>query len=281
MNNSRGFTLLELLMAAALTTILTIGLLAVLTNISASSNLPLNSIGNSSGVMSKMDISIGEIDALVRLLREDIIHADKIDASKVNELSITGYGALDRISRQRKHRPVNVLYKLEKIDGHFWLIRRQEALDVLSNQNIQRDLICSGVTRFKLVLIDSVLESIEKGGVDSSDVKNQNDNNVEQNKTETADNLLPFAEQKTSVLINGLRFYPEYVPDWASEYLPESNTVLTDISDKREVKESEEEGLKIDYTDVNYTDVNQIVWQLLFWTDDREEPDYDRIVAIQ
>ena len=42
-------------------------------------------------------------------------------------------------------------YQVQDIGGQAWLVRRQTALDVLTNFNVQRELVCYGVRRFELV----------------------------------------------------------------------------------------------------------------------------------
>ncbi len=145
MSTARAFTLLELLVATALSTVLMIGVLAVVADLGAPEV--------AAGIAEEAGAAGGDeaLDAWVGLLREDLAHAHSIDASKANEVVLMGYGALDGRARERTHRPVLVLYKIERIDGRPWLIRRQAVLDVLTNQNVQRDLVCCGVTRFELI----------------------------------------------------------------------------------------------------------------------------------
>lgn len=89
------------------------------------------------------------MDALVNLLREDLSQAVDVE-SQANELAVTGYTALGGAARESTHRPARVSYGFEDVAGRRWLVRRQAAMDVLTTQNAQRDLVCSGVTRFHL-----------------------------------------------------------------------------------------------------------------------------------
>lgn len=155
MTRPRAFTLLELLVATALSTVLMIGVLAVVADLGAPEVAA--GIRDEAGAGGAAEAS----DAWVRLLREDLAHAHSIDASKANEVALMGYGALDGRGRERTHRPVLVLYRIEMIDGRPWLIRRQAVLDVLTNQNVQRDLVCCGVTRFELVGVGGTAGSRE------------------------------------------------------------------------------------------------------------------------
>jgi hypothetical protein len=143
MNNPRGFTLVELLLATVLATILMIGVLAVITNLGAR-----GIVADGGRSLEGLSESQAE-EACVRLLREDLDQAISADATKSNVLRLSGYGALDARGREWTHRPVNVVYAIEEIDGRPWLTRRQEAMDVLVQNNVQRDLVCS-VVRFEL-----------------------------------------------------------------------------------------------------------------------------------
>lgn len=155
----RAFTLLELLLATVLLTGLMVSVLAVLTRIGthdlSSAGITSTSlkIEATSADPSLLRVSTSDIDAWIAVLREDIDHAIEIDTSVTNEVTLIGYAGLDDVNRRRAHRPVRVTYKIETLSGRPWLIRRQAWLDVLSNQNVQRDLVCGGVLRFELVSV--------------------------------------------------------------------------------------------------------------------------------
>jgi hypothetical protein len=145
MKSARGFTLVEMLLATVLTTILMVGVLAVITTLGtrgavADSVRPLEGLTDTQAA-----------EACARLVREDLDEATNVDATKVGELRLSGYGALDSRSRERTGRPVNVRYAVEEIDGRPWLVRRQESLDALGLDNVLCDLVCEGVRRMELV----------------------------------------------------------------------------------------------------------------------------------
>jgi prepilin-type N-terminal cleavage/methylation domain-containing protein len=149
MRTARGFTLLEMMIATVLSSVLLIGVLAVVANLGKSANAV--GLGRSEDFAA---VSGAEaVRAWEPLLRDDMAGAAAVDATKANELTLVGYGALDATSRRRVHRPVRVVYEIAELDGRRWLIRRQTALDVLTDQNVQRDLVCSGVTRFALARV--------------------------------------------------------------------------------------------------------------------------------
>ena len=141
MSSRHGFTLLEMLLAAVLSVMLMVGVLAVIA-----------SLGTAAGKAGEQPVPAADaIDGWLRLLQEDLNLAVRIDTSRPNELTVTGYAALDDSGRERTHRPARVLYRFEEVAGRRWLIRRQALLDVATNQNVQRDLVCDGLSRFELL----------------------------------------------------------------------------------------------------------------------------------
>jgi hypothetical protein len=90
------------------------------------------------------------MESMARLMGEDIEQAERVDATRPNQLTLTGYCGLDDQGRGRSHRPVDVVYRLEQVNGRTWLVRRQMLRDVLTNENIQRDLVCGDVTGFAI-----------------------------------------------------------------------------------------------------------------------------------
>lgn len=151
MKGRQGFTMLELLLATVLSVLLMIGVLAVVTRLGASKAVDVNAKSTDSGMALQAGPDEATIDAWVWLLRHDLNHARGVDGSQPNVIEITGYFALDRARREQTHRPVRINYVVEQIDGRPWLVRREMALDVLTNQNVRRELLCVGVSRFELV----------------------------------------------------------------------------------------------------------------------------------
>jgi prepilin-type N-terminal cleavage/methylation domain-containing protein len=156
MTGARAFTLLELLVATALSAILMVGVLAVVADLGAAA------VAAQEKADPAAPLGPQALEAWVRLLREDLRHARTVVADKEGELVLVGYGALDA-ARQRTHRPVRVLYRIEEVRGRPWVTRRQAALDCLTNQNVQRDLVCGGVTRFELEGADYAFEGGPQG----------------------------------------------------------------------------------------------------------------------
>jgi len=151
MRNTRGFTLLELLIATMLTTLLMMGVVAVVAGMGSSAAgvaPPACADAGPTGQTARAE----DIAAWVGMLRDDLNQARLITRRGPGVLAMVGYASLDAQRREITHRPVTLVYKIEDIDGLQWVIRRQAALDVLTNQNVQRDLVCCGVTRFEVVM---------------------------------------------------------------------------------------------------------------------------------
>ncbi|MEX2672293.1 MAG: prepilin-type N-terminal cleavage/methylation domain-containing protein [Phycisphaeraceae bacterium] len=143
MNASRAFTLLELLLATAISAMLMVGVLSVITTLGADSVGPAES--------RNQRVSRDEIlHRWTQLLRHDLGHARTIEPPVENTITLLGYAALTGPARDRVHRPVEVVYELASQAGRSWVVRRQRALDTLTNRVTERDLVCGGVRAFRL-----------------------------------------------------------------------------------------------------------------------------------
>lgn len=139
MTRPAGFTLLELLLASALTTMLMVAVLGLV----AQSGHPADQRGDPAS-------RDAAVDGLIDALRSDLEHAVAVRADEANRVELLGHAGLDAASRERSHRPVRIVYRIEEIDGRRWLLREQRLLDVLTNRNTQRDLVAAGVESFEL-----------------------------------------------------------------------------------------------------------------------------------
>lgn len=146
----RGFTLLEMLLATALTVVLMGSVMAVVIDLSK----PV-----------KDDRALTDADAdsqvpaepWVAMLRDDIRNADEVFADADGALWLAGYLALDG-ERRQTHRPAEVRYALVAVGGRKWLVRSQRRLDVVTNERDQIDLVCAGVDRFEVLADDEPLD---------------------------------------------------------------------------------------------------------------------------
>ncbi len=144
MNRARGFTLVELLLATALSTLLLLGVTAVIASLGSAAQR------EGRGQQAAHAIGPAAVDAWVRLLREDMANASEVEVSGDNELTLIGHAALDPRSGERTHRPARVVYAVERIGARDWLVRRQHALDELNSRNVSRRLVLCGVAGFEL-----------------------------------------------------------------------------------------------------------------------------------
>jgi len=143
MNNRRAFTLLELLLATVLSVLLMMGVLGVITSI-GSPDRP----GENTGAPAQQQAEM--VQSLIRLLGDDLRQAHLVEHEQDNVLLLTGPIGLSDGERSRLHRQVRVEYRIERVEDRPWLTRRQTELDVLTSDNLQRDLVCSGIERFQI-----------------------------------------------------------------------------------------------------------------------------------
>jgi prepilin-type N-terminal cleavage/methylation domain-containing protein len=146
MRRRAAFTLLELMLATVVLSVLLIGVFAVVSNLGASAAV---AAGSKSGKPPLVEPAA--IDAWVRVLRDDLSNAAEVELTPANTMTLLGYGALADDDRRRTLQPVKIVHSLQVVDGRTWLVRRQDDLDELTNQNTRRDLICSGLLRFQVV----------------------------------------------------------------------------------------------------------------------------------
>jgi prepilin-type N-terminal cleavage/methylation domain-containing protein len=272
MSAPRGFTLIELLLATVLATLLMLGSLAVVADVGhdglfAEASDPPAPSDSESAVMEALDSCVG-------MLREDIAHATAIHTSSENEFKLMGYCALNGRSRERAHRPVMVLYRLEEIAGRTWLIRLQASLDVMTNRNTQRDLVCSGFQRFSLVRTRETGPAPEPGQTPGAE--NMAEDSVpEQNPSDDiTGTVLQDPEEDRGMVINGLHFYPDYIPEWARKDLGASEWV------RQGVEENQKRKKQVEKPESQATPPGEIKWRLRVWTSDESESDHERVVTV-
>jgi prepilin-type N-terminal cleavage/methylation domain-containing protein len=161
MSNPRGFTLFELMLAAALSAMLMVGILAAVTSLyrpipgvdlgpSRGANIANDDLDPVDRNVSRQSIDPRDIESLVFLLRQDIQQARSIETDAAGAITLSGYGSLDSATLDRSARPVRVGYAVRTIDDRHCLIRTQSALDDRTNHSVRRDLVLIGVGRIEL-----------------------------------------------------------------------------------------------------------------------------------
>ena len=145
MINRPAFTLIELLLATALSSVLMLGILAVISNTKAITPQPNDPESTTNRT----------VDTLARLISDDLELATYAAMNDDGSLTITSLSSIHPTTNQRTHRPVAITYAIEPIGSRPWLIRRQSALDVLTNQNTHRELVCANIARIEIQGIDA------------------------------------------------------------------------------------------------------------------------------
>ena len=321
MTKAPGFTLLELCIAIMLSSVLMIGVLAVITDLQNTTladddDDPPRGREEFGGDATDMESAL---NGLVELLRDDLKHAGMIEVVRTGEVALTGYCALDKPRCERVHRPVRVVYALENMAGRSWLVRRQEYLDVATNRHVQRDLVCSGVRRFELVsMIDGreTAVSAKSGGVrlaspgagggdptpgqpgadepdaDPSGAEGERQNSGSDGTGPNAPSAKNGKDQ--CILVNGLLFYPHYAPRWALKNGSAESESDAPAEAEQDLAEMGDDGSDAPARNADGANtgrpsdgaeteegVTRIAWRLRVWTGAGDEPDYDRMVRAQ
>ncbi len=142
MRHRTAFTLVEMLAALMIAAMLLVGTLMVVRSLAQHMPRKLSD-------QREITPDSGVLQRLSDLLRRDLQHAQGMRFNR-GQLRLIGYGAIDAASQMPSFRPARVVYAIEDIGGVAWLTRRQSDLDVLSNLNTRRTLVCAGLGGFEL-----------------------------------------------------------------------------------------------------------------------------------
>ena len=210
-----AFTLLELLLAAALSSVLMLGVMAVVGALGSAQR---------SAASARPEAAPQEALAAFRaLLRADLRHAQRVKTSGESRLTLEGPAALDARGRQRRHRRVRVTYRTIEIGDRVWLVREQLALDAMTNQSVQRDLVASGIDRFRVERMTpdrrparSFAPDGEPGvaSVPVAASRGSGESGAAARRLREGAGASPSAEgeEKASFLYNGVMLYREHLP---------------------------------------------------------------------
>ena len=135
--SSKGFSVIEILVATTLAAMLMIATLGL-----------SSSISKTNKIFEKIDSEPAWVTQFCELLQWDLANATKIQTGK-NKIILEGYGTLDRRHYAPNHSRVRVTYILKKLGEHNWVVREQEKLDDLTNRNRWADFVCTGVASFQ------------------------------------------------------------------------------------------------------------------------------------
>ena len=157
----RGFTLVELLAATALTAVLMLAVLQV-----------LGTLGRSRSAMEKRDGAAAPWrEDLVNTLRGDLSGATGVRYAP-NGIVLATHAALRPGSLVPADEPVTVTYGLTEIHGRSWLCRRQAARAGFSGAGEPwTELLCPDVTAFELTPAAAALVQVDPAASAKSDLR--------------------------------------------------------------------------------------------------------------
>jgi type II secretory pathway pseudopilin PulG len=141
----RAFTILELLVATALTALLLLAVFHV-----------IGSLGRSRAALAQQTDSGAWRSDLLQTLRYDLINSTAANFHR-DGITLTGHGALQRPTFSHSHEPVTIVYGLATIHGRRWLVRSQSPRDGLSNDPGWSELLCPDVDAFTIRSASSII----------------------------------------------------------------------------------------------------------------------------
>ena len=282
-----AFTLVELLLASALATLLMVGVLAVVTHL-ARSEKALQPLARDD---TAARMSQEELDAWITLLRADLQHAGRIERLLTGEVEMLGYQALQGASRQVGHRPVRIGYRLQEVDGRRWVMRWQTSLDSASHHRTSRDLVATGVRRFEIV--PQIHRT--RAGAAAVPMRVPSLAAADSSGSLSATGIVGFSASGT---IQALMDLPDYRASWHQldgQWLCIANTPPWIKAIRPDVAATSSSGLESRMVDASPSDAAQTpmetfkqvvpqggyVWRLRVWTDTSTLPTHDRILTIQ
>ena len=142
-SGARAFTLIELVLAAALAATFSVAVLGTLTRIPRRrEHMPRQPAWRESE------------SALLSVVEMDLLNASGIRA-RPSGISLKGFCRLDAERKRVVHLPATVTYEVGAAAGQSWLLRRQSFLDPAGVPRRQTDLVCHGVKKIAVVAGDS------------------------------------------------------------------------------------------------------------------------------
>jgi prepilin-type N-terminal cleavage/methylation domain-containing protein len=144
--NHRAFTLIEMLVATVVATVMTAGVLFVVAGLSRDhAKLSKNASSQSA-------------DRMIELLRWDIANAEAMNSSpRGDEIILIGHGGIDPATLSANGRMSRVSYTIERAAGRSRLVREQRYLDDRARPEPWRESVASGVD--KLYALPTVTQS--------------------------------------------------------------------------------------------------------------------------
>jgi prepilin-type N-terminal cleavage/methylation domain-containing protein len=153
----RGFTMIEMLAATALTALLMIVLLRVIAG-----------LGQSRAALTRDEHRHAWPTSMLGLIRWDLAHAQKWSPLP-DGFALEGFGGLDPATRYPDGLPVTVRYEVVASAGKNWLLRRQMTTNRASDT--WSEMICADVQSIQLTSLDREDKSsgADRSGLDVPD----------------------------------------------------------------------------------------------------------------
>ncbi len=283
----RGLTLVELLLASALATVLMVGVLAVVTNLTMTERAlnPLRGESNKNVAM-----ALEELDAWAAVLRGDLNHAGRIHRLQGGEIELVTYQSLQGEAREAVHRPVLVRYEMETINERSWVVRRQSGLDGGAAGTIRRsDLVGMGVKRFELVPTGyGGNRRLGESGATSQITARESvaaevlGGSGKVGATRVSGTLLDLSEyQRAWHQQEGQWLVIENAPPWIKAIRPDMHGRPSTETTGEKLKSAQADEQHWGAELISEVVPGGFVWRLQVWMDDAAVPTYERILTIQ
>ena len=136
--NRRALTLVELLVATALATMLLTTAMGLLKTLAAKRKVLVDGSGLAAWQQPLED-----------QLRWDLANARRFQLSP-KRLRLIGYGARDFDTQVATHRQSEILYEVVPAGHNTWLVRNEIQPELNTNRNRRREIVCCGVSELKM-----------------------------------------------------------------------------------------------------------------------------------
>ena len=207
MTGARGFTLLELLLATAMATVLMVGILAVIVRLHPD---PITATG--SEYVTVLGADNAPIDRVTDLLRHDLVHADAIEQPSDDRITIIGLDAHldDSPTTGESHRPMRISYTIVESAERRFLLRTQTYLDATTDAATQTQLVGTGIRSLRLIPSDGrdIRSAVISPAVTT---RNESAEAPDASSGGVAGQVDEFEE----ITVMGLPYYRKFAPAWA------------------------------------------------------------------
>ncbi|MEM9109978.1 MAG: prepilin-type N-terminal cleavage/methylation domain-containing protein [Planctomycetota bacterium] len=146
----KGFTILELLLATTLATILMVAVLGV--------------VGSIRRVPEMRPARAGHEQRLETLVQRDLIESEHIVLDKKGGLRVLTYAAIDPETYAHIHAPVWARYRVVESGGQSWLVRDQKHIDPLRSELSCTTRLSPDIYGIRLGWTETTQADIETGG---------------------------------------------------------------------------------------------------------------------